>query len=62
MTGANVQRSATVDIKAGKNTILLTGLSPKIDPNSIWVDIDPKDITILSISSRTNFMSSSKQP
>jgi len=62
MTGANVQRSATVDIKAGKNTILLTGLSPKIDPNSIWIDIDPKDITILSISSRTNFMSSSKQP
>jgi uncharacterized protein (TIGR02231 family) len=62
MTGANVQRSATVDIKAGKNTILLTGLSPKIDANSIWVDLDPKDITILSISSRTNFMSSSQQP
>jgi uncharacterized protein (TIGR02231 family) len=62
MVGANVQRSVEVNLKAGKNQILLSGLSPKLDPNSIWVDLEPNDATILSVFSRTNYMSSEEQP
>jgi uncharacterized protein (TIGR02231 family) len=62
MVGANVQRSVEVNLKAGRNQILLNGISPKLDPNSIWVDLEPNDATILSVFSRTNYMNSEKQP
>ncbi len=62
MVGANVQRSVEVNLTAGRNQILLNGLSPKLDPNSIWVDLEPNESTILSVFSRTNYMNSEKQP
>jgi uncharacterized protein (TIGR02231 family) len=56
MAGAEMNHSATVVLEKGKNKINLIGLSPKLDPKSIMVNIEPKDITILSVFSRTNYL------
>lgn len=56
MTGAELRSVATIDVPKGKTTLILNGLSPMLDPRSIQVNIDPGDITILSVSSRTNYL------
>lgn len=57
LTGAEISSSAVVNIEKGKSTILFTGLSPVLDARSIQISVEPADVTILSVSSRTNYLS-----
>lgn len=56
MTGAQLQHSASASLKNGKQFITLTGLSPELDANSVIVEIEPKSVTILSVSSNSNYL------
>lgn len=56
MSGAEIHHNAKVKLSKGKNTITFTSLSPKLDSKSISVDVLPKDITILSVNSKTNYL------
>lgn len=56
-TGAEIHSVVQVDVSKGKSTILFTGLSPVLDSKSIQVSVDPVDVTILSVSNRTNYLS-----
>lgn len=58
MSGAELHHQASVNLKEGKQEIVFGSLSPDMDGSTIVVNIDPKDITILSVSHRTNYMSS----
>ena len=56
MSGAELHHHANVKLKEGKQELVFTGLSPNLDANTILIDISQKDITILSVSSRTNYV------
>lgn len=56
MTGAELGYKTSVKLKKGKNLVKFTGLSSKIDPGSIVVDIDNKEMIILSVYSTNNFL------
>ena len=56
MSGAEIHHNAKVKLSKGKNTITFTSLSPKLDSKSISVDVLPKDVTILSVNSKTNYL------
>lgn len=56
-TGAEIHSVASVNVAKGKSKIVFTGLSPVLDPKSIQLSIEPADVTILSVSSRTNYLS-----
>ena len=56
MSGAEIHHNAKVKLSKGKNTITFTSLSPKLDSKSISVDVLPKDVTILSVNSKINYL------
>ena len=56
MTGAQLEHAATASLNNGKQFITLTGLSPELDANSVVVEIEPKSVTILSVSSNSNYL------
>jgi uncharacterized protein (TIGR02231 family) len=56
MSGAELHHHANVILKEGKQELVFAGLSPNLNANTILIDISQKDITILSVSSRTNYV------
>lgn len=56
MSGAELHHTATVRLTAGKQELIFTGLSEEMIQNTLLVDIQKKDVTILSVSSRTNYL------
>lgn len=58
MSGAELHHVANSRIKEGKQELVFVNLSPDLDPNTVLVEIEPKDVTILSVSSRTNYVDS----
>ena len=56
LTGAELRHDAAVDLKTGKNLVKFTGLSSKLDPSSIIVDVEKKTVVILSVYSNNNFL------
>jgi uncharacterized protein (TIGR02231 family) len=58
LTGAQLHHSAKVDLKAGKQVVVFEGLSPELNPSSVMLNVSPKNITILSVSTRTNYLKS----
>ncbi len=58
--GAEVSHTKQVNLNAGKNKIVFTGLSPKLTAKSIQVNV-AGDITILAISDAINYMENQKE-
>jgi uncharacterized protein (TIGR02231 family) len=58
---AQVNRSASTRIEAGKTTLVLGGLSPQLDPQSIQVGGKGK-FTIMGTSHRINYMNEFNKP
>ncbi|MEW6467892.1 MAG: DUF4139 domain-containing protein [Bacteroidota bacterium] len=56
LTGAELRHTAPVTVQKGKSLVIFTGLSSKLDPGSIIVDIEKKNIAILSVYSTNNFL------
>jgi uncharacterized protein (TIGR02231 family) len=56
LTGAELLHDSKVTVKKGKNLIKFKGLSSKLDPKSIVVDVENKSIVILSVYSSNNFL------
>jgi hypothetical protein len=56
LNGAQVTRTASVNISAGTSTLVFENLSPGIDEQSIQVQADG-DFTILSVKSELNYLS-----
>lgn len=52
--GAQVEHEASVELKPGKQTIILNKLTDFIDPNSVQVKAQG-DLTILSVTTRKNY-------
>ena len=59
LEGAQVERTARQSIPAGRSTLILSGLTAKLDPASVQVTLSNPDLLLLSISHRLNF---GKQP
>lgn len=55
LSGAQVTRTAKVNINAGTSTLVFQNLSPDIDPQSIQVHANG-DFTILSVKNELNFL------
>jgi uncharacterized protein (TIGR02231 family) len=56
MKGAEIAHEATHKVSKGKSQMVLTGLSPDLDPNSVVVNISPSNVSILSVSTRNNYL------
>lgn len=56
MSGAELHHTSNIKLKEGKQELVFTGLSPNLDANTILIDISQKDVTILSVNSRTNYV------
>lgn len=54
-SGAQIERNATVNLPAGKSTIVFTQLSEEVNPSSVQVK-GLGDFTILSVKTRLDFM------
>lgn len=59
--GAQVTRTATVEIKPGQSIIVLNGISPKVQENSIQAEAN-QNIRMLGVSFRVNYLKDLKQP
>lgn len=59
LKGAELLQTNSVNLKAGRQRIVFTGLSPKLNPNSIQVTAT-NDVEILSVTSKTNFQKDSE--
>ncbi|MBC6993593.1 mucoidy inhibitor MuiA family protein [Neolewinella lacunae] len=55
LEGAQVGRRAKSKVPAGRATLVFTGLTPDLDPNSLQVSAPGNDFIILSVSHRLNF-------
>lgn len=58
--GAEVSQTKQVSLNAGKNKIVFTGLSPKLNSKSIQVNVSG-DVAILAISDAINYMANQKE-
>lgn len=58
--GAEVTQSKTVNLNAGRNKVVFTGLSPKLNAKSIQVTTTG-DVSILAISDEINYLAGQKQ-
>lgn len=47
--GAMVERTGTINLKKGSNTLYLNNLSTELDPNTLIIGINNKDVNILSV-------------
>src|SRR5687767_3922909 len=56
LTGAELRHTSSVTVQKGKSLVTFVGLSSKLDPGSIVVDIEKKNIVILSVYSTNNFL------
>ncbi|MCB9081277.1 MAG: DUF4139 domain-containing protein [Lewinellaceae bacterium] len=53
---AQLQRTAEARIPTGKTTLVITGLSPEMDPASLRVTLPGAAATLLSVNHRRNFL------
>ncbi|MBN1251075.1 MAG: DUF4140 domain-containing protein [Bacteroidales bacterium] len=60
LSGAEINRAAEVDLIEGNNLLIFKSLSPELDSKSIRVSAN-KDISILRISSKKNFLTKPKE-
>lgn len=60
LKGAEIIRSKEVLIEGGKSTFIFTGLSPKLNPQSVQVTAS-NNVQILSITSKINFLKEGKK-
>lgn len=60
LNGAEVYRTGKVNLNVGKHQLIFTDLSPKINPQTIRT-ATPEGVTILSITSRINFLKQKKE-
>src|SRR5258705_7749223 len=60
LRGAQVMRTATVELKPGQSTIVLNGTSPKIQENSIQAEAN-QGVKIMGVSFRVNYLEDLKQ-
>lgn len=58
--GAEIQHRGMCGLDAGKNTVVFSGLSPDLNPNSIVLEVSPGNLTLLSVTSQTNYLRSVK--
>lgn len=58
--GAEVSHTKQVNLTAGRNKIIFTGISPKLNSKSIQVTTSG-DVTILAISDQINYMAGQKE-
>lgn len=61
LSGAQITRSATIDLKTGEQVLKLSGLSPYIDPNSIQIKGNSK-YTIVSVKHEINYIVDNSVP
>ncbi|MBL7942877.1 MAG: DUF4139 domain-containing protein [Flavobacteriales bacterium] len=54
--GAEIAHHAETKLASGKTTVVFSGLSPDMNPNSIVLDAEPRNLTILSVTSQTNYL------
>jgi len=59
LTGAEIHRNKTVNLKAGKTKLIFTNLSPKINSKSIRITTG-KNIDLLGITSTINYLAKEK--
>jgi uncharacterized protein (TIGR02231 family) len=59
LQGAEMIQSANVEVPKGRHRFIFTGLSPKLNPQSIQVTASG-GVSILSITSKTNFLKDSQ--
>ena len=60
LKGAELLQSATAQIPGGRHRVIFTGLSPKVNPQSIQVTAT-NGVSILSIASKINFLKERKE-
>jgi uncharacterized protein (TIGR02231 family) len=56
LSGAEVHRTAKVNLNAGSNQIIFENLSPYITPNSIQVKAKSNNVTIVSVNHQANYL------
>lgn len=59
LNGGEARTSAELDLVAGRNTVVVKGLSPRLHPQSVQATIKG-DLQILSVSSASNFLDAAK--
>lgn len=59
LQGAQITRTCTAHLKAGKNTLYFTGLSSKLLPENIEISTK-EDVTILSVSHNISYLNEKK--
>lgn len=58
--GAEILHHAETQLSTGKTTVVFTGLSPDMNASSIVLDVEPRNLTILSVTSQTNYLKPTK--
>jgi uncharacterized protein (TIGR02231 family) len=56
LSGAEIHRTAKVNLNGGSNVITFEQLSPYINPNSIQVKANSKGVTIVSVNHQSNYL------
>lgn len=56
LDGAEITRTVSLNFKEGRHSLIFTGLSPKLLPQSVRVTTN-EDIAVLAISSKTDYLS-----
>ncbi|CAG5083966.1 DUF4139 domain-containing protein [Parvicella tangerina] len=56
LSGAEIHRTAKVNLKSGSNVITFEQLSPYINPNSIQVKAKNSGVTIVSVNHQANYL------
>ena len=59
LNGAEIKRDASIELKSGKNNIVLKGLSNYLQPNSVQISIEG-DVEILGIVTKNDFLDIAK--
>lgn len=60
LDGAEVTQNKSVNLNAGRTLVTFTGLSPKLIPKSIQVNVG-NEIIVLSVSDKINFLTEQKE-
>lgn len=60
LTGAELSRSAQVNLKKGNNLLVFKGLSPYVNTKSVRISGDV-DLSVLSISTKNNYLTKKKE-
>ncbi len=59
-TSAEINYEKQVHLKAGKNTVVFTGLSLYIEDNTVNVSVSSPDVNIITVSNRLNYLKQKK--